>query len=446
MAEFIISKIKLPDDPNVYKVKDSDAQLMLAGFDKVSGSVKAYIDQIADLAFDVVVLETLPEASESTYNTYKNNIVLIPDTQSKETGAYIENIIIRTGTQGSYAYAWEPIGTTQIDLSGYVTSVAYANGTLTQTKGDGTTTNVHTFGALADKSTVAVQYDKATGGSVTYDAFSTATFTGIEGNISVGVDSESQYTDIITNVEGTTLYYVLNTTGEEDSEGQITNSYKTEVVPSYTPTKETVTVTATGGSNGTSATVSASFLNPGSLPSFKEGTFSQGSLPSLTAASTATFAQSGLGATVGTTGDDAETLIFSFAPTATAVTDRGTFDAGSLPNKAADTWSAGSLPTLDLSAFDGGTPTTLPTAYATSEVVTDITGATAVEVLNNVSIDDGDNSEYDIAMIETISTGSTNTLVGTFTPEGTITIETTPTTTTSVTISTTPTSATVNIN
>lgn len=71
----------------------------------------------------------------------------------------------------------------------------------------------------------------------------------------------------------------------------------------------------------TPASLGTGFYSAGSAPSFTEGAFSQGSLPTLTQVS----GENGL----------------AFSP-------------GTLPTKAADTWSAGSVTTLDLTKFNGG--------------------------------------------------------------------------------------------
>ena len=71
----------------------------------------------------------------------------------------------------------------------------------------------------------------------------------------------------------------------------------------------------------TPASLAEGFYSAGSAPSFSEGAFSQGTLPTLTPVS----GENGL----------------AFSP-------------GTLPSKAADTFSAGSVTTLDLTKFNGG--------------------------------------------------------------------------------------------
>lgn len=143
----------------------------------------------------------------------------------------------------------------------------------------------------------------------------------------------------------------------------------------------------------TPAAIQAGFVTNGTAPSFSEGAFTPASLAegfvtagqaasyshsgfsggSLGAASTDTFASEGIVASMGS-GENAETLIFSAASTASAVTAQGTFTPavygtdtfdGGTPtaidttkfnggSKAADTWSAGTMTTVDTSKFSGG--------------------------------------------------------------------------------------------
>lgn len=78
-------------------------------------------------------------------------------------------------------------------------------------------------------------------------------------------------------------------------------------------------------------------------PSFIEGAFDAGSLPSLGAASTSTFATEGV---VATYTEANETMTLSAANTTSAVISQGAFDAGTLPSKTADTFNAGSAATF----------------------------------------------------------------------------------------------------
>ena len=87
----------------------------------------------------------------------------------------------------------------------------------------------------------------------------------------------------------------------------------------------------------------------GSLPSKEADTFDAGSLPSLGAATTGSFATAGVTATYDSSD---ELLSLADASTSSAVTAQGTFSAGSLPSFTEGAFSAGTLP-----SFTSGTVT-----------------------------------------------------------------------------------------
>ena len=96
---------------------------------------KTEVDNIvaAIKQFTYETAASLPTASADTM--YK--IYLVPATESGVSqNAKAEYITIRSGQEGSYTYAWEKIGDTNIDLSGYVTTNA-----LNQALADYTTTS-----------------------------------------------------------------------------------------------------------------------------------------------------------------------------------------------------------------------------------------------------------------------------------------------------------------
>lgn len=368
-----LSKIKLPSGLTYY-LKDADARAILdaindnvyeslklalgtvdAGGNNLvtAANIKDYVDRIAEVGFDVVVLQTLPTADETAYNTYHNNIVLIQDSASK-TGAYVEYVILKKAgeTEGTFDYSWEKIGTTEVDLKGYLKDVTYdgTTHTLKQTKtneqGGTTTTDVHTFGDLADADTASVDYTPA--GTITVNPLTQT-------------DTDAKLTKADYTPEGT-----INELTIIDSVGTAASKAADTFTQGTLPTKAKDT------------------FDKGALPSFTEGAFDAGSLPSLGDQSTSTFAKDGITAAV----DDDETLVFATAETANAVTDRGTFNAGALPSKAADTWDAGTLPSYTEGAFTQGTLPTFtegeftPNTVATTKKVTPVfTGTTTTDAL-----------------------------------------------------------------
>ena len=175
---------------------------------KTPAQWKAYIDRIADLGFDVVVLSEAPTANESNYNTYKNNIILVKDGTS-ETGSYVEYVMVRSGSSGSYTYAVERIGTTSTDLSEYAKKETKTSGPSTTNTGDKNLGTITTTAALANSTGVVnisgIKYQKSSaatgkagsstattntgpGGGVTIDG-SKFTFTGADKPVSVVISA-----------------------------------------------------------------------------------------------------------------------------------------------------------------------------------------------------------------------------------------------------------------
>lgn len=206
----VLSKIKIGNSE--YYLKDADARAILDTFNNtiVTGTlgtvadnngnlvtaqnIKSYVDSAVGVGLVVEVVQTLPTASAST----TGKLYLVAD-QGGDTGDnYNEFITVRSGAgtePDPYTYAWEKIGDTSIDLSGYLTEISYvANShTLQQTKG-GQTTTVHAFGNMADADTASTTVsDYVTGvtsakttaaGSIVKDEAADPTGTQIEGTIS----------------------------------------------------------------------------------------------------------------------------------------------------------------------------------------------------------------------------------------------------------------------
>ena len=395
----VLSKIKIGND--YYYLKDQDVRSIIDGYNNsivtgtigtVDGSdgnafvrasdIKSYVDQLVSVGLVVEVVTELPEANASNMG----KIFLISD--SHTTGdVYDEYLVVRTGDSSAYSYSWEKIGNTDIDLSGYVSDVKFENNILKVQKGKGTYSDVHTFGNMADANT-------ASGKITTVDSAS-FDFTP-SGTIAVTLKDSTEGTSITSNglftpsgsikgnaIEGGSIEVTL---GDATTDTDASVTYES-YAPSGTINTPTITV------NPTTANVNVVSAN-GTLPSFTEGTFTTnvptkidttkfngGSMtsgavtfPTLTGASvatkpTATFAKTGIVATVGT-GDDAETLVISNAATASAMTDvtinggsltggsytapvftaaslaDGFYTVGIAASKTADTFNKGALPTL----------------------------------------------------------------------------------------------------
>ena len=86
-------------------------------------AVKSYVDSAVGKVhnFDVVIdpagTANGPSVTASADTMYK--IYMVAD-EGASAGSYIEWITIRSGAEGAYTYAWEKIGSTKTDLTGYV--------------------------------------------------------------------------------------------------------------------------------------------------------------------------------------------------------------------------------------------------------------------------------------------------------------------------------------
>ena len=359
--------------------------------------VKAYVDsQVGQIHnFDVVIdaagTSTGPSVTASADTMYK--IYMVPSDDAT-AGSYIEYITIRSGAEGAYTYAWEAIGNTKVSLSGYVPTtttiatialdhnitvdelqnalelgaMAYAD------KASGSTT-VQTIDSITMKPVTvagnAAVTSKAADATLTkanYTPAGTISGSAISGG-SIAVTLKDSTTK--TEAELSTITYTpagtiaakeggsfsalkTATLGEVESGGVLVEG--TVSAPAITLTSEEATV-ATGLTGGSKASFTEGAFTPAA---FQEGFYTAGqaatwtgasyNAPTMGEATTGKFASEGIVATVGS-GEDAETLIFSAAGTADAVTAQGTFNAG---NVNFGTFNGGSATVIDTTKFSGG--------------------------------------------------------------------------------------------
>lgn len=78
--------------------------------------VQALIAAVKQFTYEVAT--QLPAASAETMYT----LYLVPATGGSGSNVKAEYITVRSGQEGSYTYAWEKLGDTDIDLSGYSTT------------------------------------------------------------------------------------------------------------------------------------------------------------------------------------------------------------------------------------------------------------------------------------------------------------------------------------
>lgn len=296
-----------------------------------AATVKSYVDsQVGQIhSFDVVIdadgTADGPSVVASADTMYK--IYMVADAQAS-AGTYIEWITIRSGAEGSYTYAWEKIGSTKTDLSGYVSNtvtiagiqlnkdisvadlqkalglgaMAYAD----KASGSGTVETVDSI--TMKKVTVA---GNATVTSKATDATLTKANYRPSGSITGSAISGGSINVTLKDAEAATAASI--TAEAYKPAGSVTSSFVADadngIAIAGTVSKPTATVTPT------TATVQE-MKNAGTAYSITEG-----SVKKATDAKSA-FATEGIVATVGS-GDDAETLIFTLAGTSDAVTASG---------------------------------------------------------------------------------------------------------------------------
>lgn len=357
-----------------------------------AATVKAYVEaQIKTIPeFDVVIVadgEELPAASADTFH----KIYL---KKASATGIaqniYKEYITVKNGD----TYSWELIGDTAIDVSGKVDKtttiagialdknitveqlqnalklggMAYAD----KASGSGTVQTIDSITmkevTVAGNATVTSKAANATLTKANYTPAGTISGSAISGG-SIAVTLKDSTTK--TEAELSTIAYTpagtiaakeggsfsalkTATLGEVETGGVLVEG--TVSAPAITLTSEEATV-ATGLTGGSKASFKEGVFTPAA---FQEGFYTAGqaatwtgasyNAPTMGEATTGKFASEGIVATVGS-GADKETLIFSAAGTADAVTAQGTFNAG---NVNFGTFNGGSATVIDTTKFSGG--------------------------------------------------------------------------------------------
>ena len=382
----VYEKLKL----DLGAIKDGNKQNGLA----VVSDIKAYVDEMKEIAFDVVKVDATVVASATVekYNLYRNSIVLV-ENQGAAAGSCIEYVIIK---DGEASYKWEQIGTTKVDLTDYVEKTLTIAGIDLQDN----ITKEELQTALGLK---ALAYKDSAKGTISTADSATLNYTP-EGTVNVTLAQTAK--EVASAGKFTPKGSI---TGSAISGGSIAVTLKDAAVASdvsltkgdYTPagtiskpaitlTKGTAKAVVTGvTSAGTAPSLETGFYTAGSAATYSHTGFSGGSLG---AASKALFATEGIKATVGTEGNDAECLIFSAATTSNAVTEQGQFTAAVYGT---DTFNGGSATIIDTSKFNAGSMPTFSTGSVdviesaalaeapkfTGTVATDalVTGATYVK-------------------------------------------------------------------
>lgn len=359
--------------------------------------VKAYVDsQVGQIhSFDVVIdpsgTAAGPASVASADTMYK--IYMVAD-EGASAGSYIEWITIRSGAKGAYTYAWEKIGSTKTDLTGYVSkettiagialdknisvadlqkalglgAMAYAD----KASGSGTVQTIDSItmkevtvagnAAVTSKAADATltKADYTPSGTITSDAIKGGTVTVTLGDSATKTEatlSTSEFTPAgtIAAKEGGSFSALKSATlGEVKTGGvQIEGEISAPAI-SLTAADKTVATGLTGGSKAsfTEGAFTPAALQDGFYTAGRAATWTGASYnaPTMGEATTGKFASEGIVATVGS-GADEETLIFSAAGTADAVTAQGAFNAG---NVSFGTFDGGSATVINTTKFFGG--------------------------------------------------------------------------------------------
>lgn len=358
--------------------------------------VKAYVDsQVGQIhSFDVVIdpagTADGPSVAASADTMYK--IYMVADAGAS-AGSYIEWITIRSGAEGAYTYAWEKIGSTKTDLTGYVSkettiagialdknisvaelqtalklgAMAYAD----KASGSGTVQTIDSITmkevTVAGNAAVTSKAADATLTKANYTPAGKITGSAIsDGSINVTLKdsatkteatlSTSEFTPAgtIAAKEGGSFSALKSAAFGASEDGvQIEGTVSAPAI-SLTAADKTFATGLTGGSKAsftegafTPAAIQDGFYTAGKAATWTGADYTA---PTMGEASKAKFASEGIVADVGS-GDDAETLIFSAAGTADAVTAQGAFDAG---NVNFGTFNGGSATVIDTTKFSGG--------------------------------------------------------------------------------------------
>ena len=414
-----ISKIKLANGTTVY-VKDTDGRANLttllgghalealgaaawkAVAANISGEglvdasvVKAYVDsQVGQIhSFDVVIDAdggaTGPSVAASKDTMYK--IYMVADAQAS-AGTYIEWITIRSGTENAYTYAWEKIGSTKTDLSGYISNtITIAGIRLNKDISASELQKALTLGAMAyaDKasgSTTLETIDNITMKEVTVAGNATVTSKAADATLTkanytpAGKVTGKAISDGSINVtlkDSATKTEATLSTSEFTPAGTIAakegGSFSALKTAAFGAAEDGVQIEGTVSAPAISLTAAdktfATGLTGGKVASFSEGAFTPAAIqdgfytagkaatwtgadytaPSMGEATKAKFASEGIVASLDA--EDAECLVFTAAGTADAVTAQGAFNAG---NVNFGTFNGGSATVIDTTKFSGG--------------------------------------------------------------------------------------------
>ena len=269
----LLSKIQIGG--KTYEVKDLIARQNIGslsvGLDKVAAdlaalayvkatgqfaddaAIKAYVDaQVGAInKFDVHVMqaaEELPAASaETMYVLY-----LKPEVDAA-SGAYIEYITIKNGDE----YSWESIGSTKMDVTGFVTETALTDALKPYAK-------TADLGDLAAKNEAALDLK-----ALAHKDSATGT---VAGQVISGVKANGQSAGSI-NVELQQSEHAMNSTGKYTPAGNVAGTVKTAGSIAVTAKHADAEAVLTKGDYTPAGTVSADFSHAATAATLTKGDY-----------------------------------------------------------------------------------------------------------------------------------------------------------------------------
>lgn len=197
------------------------------------------------------------------------------------SGHYTEFVTIQAGTEGSYTYTWEKIGTTETDLSKYAKA-----GTYSTTTASGISTGVSTSGIVISSSgghktsaaTFTGTYSKAASATGQNTSISTSAVTGDGGAINVTPKFTGSAATLTGSVSGAGLNAIKYTPAGGISGSQTVSAHSHSVNVSK-DTKKVVTAVSSNPSGTHSHTIE-SHTHDGSGTASVINSFSGGSITS----------------------------------------------------------------------------------------------------------------------------------------------------------------------
>ena len=383
-------------------------------------AVKSYVDSAVGKVhnFDVVIdpngTAAGPATAASADTMYK--IYMVAD-EGASAGSYVEWITIRSGAEGAYTYAWEKIGSTKTDLTGYVSkettiagialdknisvadlqSALQLGGFAYVSKGEGTVAGQTISGVKATGTStgdISVELDHTgTAASLTKGNFTPAGEIKIDnavqaagnkvlkgGSISVTLKDATAASEATLTRGDYKPAGSVSLTKDENGTFQVAGTNSSSAVT--VNTSDDTFVKSLKAGDVDAAAIDTSKFNGGSAATwtgknFTAATYSHSGFSggSLTKGDAVAAATEGLVASIGS-GNDAETLIFTAAATA----DTMSHDASFTPAVyGSDSFDGGSI---EWGTFNGGSAASISAGFFTAQKlpVVDVTASALTEV------------------------------------------------------------------